>query len=94
MCVCVCHVCVCRVCICYVCHVCMLCVCHVCVMCVFDVCDQGARHAYAEMAGRNQANPTGILLCAANMLNHMNLQYYGKLIRDAVEKTIKAGKVL
>ncbi|ELT90447.1 hypothetical protein CAPTEDRAFT_173223 [Capitella teleta] len=57
------------------------------------VFEPGARHAAAEMAGRDQANPTGMLLCAANMLSHMNLGYYSSLIRNAVEKTIKAGKV-
>merc|ERR1711976_753915 len=54
------------------------------------VFEPGARHAFAELAGRNKANPTGILLCAANMLNDMYLQSYGKRIRDAVEKTIKS----
>ena len=54
---------------------------------------QGARHAYTSIVGRNQANPTAILLCAANMLHHMNLQYHSDLIRDAVHKTIELGKV-
>ena len=39
------------------------------------------------------ANPTAMLLCAANMLNHMNLQFHGDMIRDAVEKVIRKGKV-
>ncbi|KAK2158412.1 hypothetical protein LSH36_171g08029 [Paralvinella palmiformis] len=57
------------------------------------VFEPGARHAYASIVGRNQANPTAILLCAANMLHHMNLQSYSKLIRNAVHKTLKDGKV-
>ena len=54
---------------------------------------QGARHAYAGQAGKNLANPTAILLCTANMLKHMHLEHHGQLIQDAVEKTIKGGKV-
>ncbi len=34
-----------------------------------------------------------MLLCAANMLRHMHLEYHGNLISNAVEKVIKAGKV-
>ena len=54
---------------------------------------QGARHAFADSAGKNQANPTAILLCAANMLNHLHLEQHGTLIKDAVDKTVKEGKV-
>lgn len=54
---------------------------------------QGARHAFADSAGKNQANPTAILLCAANMLNHLQLEKHGTVIKDAVEKTVKEGKV-
>jgi isocitrate dehydrogenase (NAD+) len=57
------------------------------------VFEPGARHAFAESAGKNQANPTGILLCAANMLQHLHLDKYSEQIRKAVEKTIKSGKV-
>lgn len=32
---------------------------------------KGARHTYAQMAGRNVANPTAMLLSAANMLDHI-----------------------
>lgn len=54
---------------------------------------QGARHAFADSAGRNQANPTAMLLCAANMLKHLKLDKFGSAIKDAVEKTVKAGRV-
>ena len=32
---------------------------------------QGARHTYAEMAGRNVANPTAMILAGVDMLEHM-----------------------
>lgn len=32
---------------------------------------QGARHTYAQMAGRNVANPTAMLLSGADMLDHI-----------------------
>ena len=57
------------------------------------MCPQGARHSYAGMMGRDVANPTGILLCASNMLKHMHLEFHGSLIQDAVEKVIRTGKV-
>jgi len=57
------------------------------------VFEPGARHAFAGSVGRDVANPTAILLCASNMLKHMNLEYHGDLVRNAVEKVIKAGKV-
>jgi isocitrate dehydrogenase (NAD+) len=55
--------------------------------------EPGARHSYAEAVGKNIANPTAILLAACNMLRHMNLDYHSTIIRDAVYRVIKAGKV-
>jgi len=57
------------------------------------VFEPGARHAFAESAGKNQANPTGFLLCGVNMLSHLKLDQHADVIRSAVERTIKAGKV-
>jgi len=56
------------------------------------VFEPGARHSYSGMQGRDVANPTAILLCAAKMLKHMHLEFHGQLIQDSVEKVIKAGK--
>ena len=39
------------------------------------------------------ANPTAMLLCASNLLDHVNLDFYGEKIRHAVDRVIKAGKV-
>lgn len=55
--------------------------------------EQGARHAFVEAVGKNIANPTATLLSACNMLQHIHLEYYSLLIRDAVHRVIKAGKV-
>ena len=57
------------------------------------VFEPGARHTYAEAVGKNVANPTAMLLASAKMLSHINLQYYGDLIRNAVNRVLKAGKV-
>lgn len=43
--------------------------------------------------GKNVANPTAMLLCAAKMLNHVNLPQYGQMIRNAVDQVLKDGKV-
>jgi len=55
--------------------------------------EPGARHAFAESAGRNMANPTAMLLCAANMLSYLGLKQHAIVIQDAVRATVKAGKV-
>ncbi|XP_022669955.1 probable isocitrate dehydrogenase [NAD] subunit beta, mitochondrial isoform X2 [Varroa jacobsoni] len=57
------------------------------------VYEPGSRHTFGGGAGKNVANPTAMLLCAAKMLHHVNLHYYAIQIRDAVEKVIKGGKV-
>ncbi|KAK7915460.1 hypothetical protein WMY93_011221 [Mugilogobius chulae] len=54
---------------------------------------RGARHPFAQAVGRNIANPTAMLLSAANMLRHLNLEFHSQMISDAVKKVIKQGKV-
>jgi len=56
--------------------------------------EPGARHSFSGGIGKNIANPTAMLLCSANMLEHMSLPLQSKRIKDAVKKTIKQGKVL
>lgn len=33
------------------------------------------------------------MLCAAKMLNHVNLRFYGDMLRGAIDKVLKGGKV-
>lgn len=56
------------------------------------VFEPGARQAFAELAGKNQANPTAILLCSANMLDHMGLEKHSSVIRKAVLNVVASGK--
>lgn len=56
------------------------------------VFEPGARHGFAGAVGKNIANPTGLLLAGAKMLRHLNLQYHGRQIEDAVFKVIRKGK--
>ena len=51
--------------------------------------EPGARHSFSGGIGKNIANPTAMLLCSANMLEHMSLPLQSKRIKDAVKKTIK-----
>merc|ERR1719348_763545 len=53
----------------------------------------GARHSYSEAAGKNTANPTAMLLAAANMLEHANLGSYGSRVRQGVESVLAQGRV-
>lgn len=55
--------------------------------------EPAARHTYTQAAGQNIANPTAMLLCASNMLRHVNLTEYADEIRNAVFKVLKEGKV-
>ncbi|XP_066984861.1 isocitrate dehydrogenase [NAD] subunit beta, mitochondrial isoform X1 [Macrobrachium rosenbergii] len=57
------------------------------------VFEPGARHTFSEAVGKNVANPTAMLLASANMLRHVNLQYYGDMIKNAVDRVIRVGKV-
>lgn len=55
--------------------------------------EPGARHTYGQAVGKNIANPTAMLFCAAKMLRHVNLHDYAHLVQTAVEKVIASGKV-
>jgi len=57
------------------------------------VFEPGARHSYNEAAGKNVANPSAMLLCAANMLDHASLGHHGDRIRQAVQEVLGAGRV-
>jgi len=57
------------------------------------VFEPGARHSFGEAVGKNVANPTAMMLCAANMLRHVNLDEYGLQIYNAVRKVLEEGKV-
>jgi len=57
------------------------------------VFEPGARHTYSEAVGKNVANPTAMMLCAAKMLAHVNLHQYATMIRGAIAKVLQDGKV-
>jgi isocitrate dehydrogenase (NAD+) len=54
--------------------------------------EPGARHTYAEASGKNIANPTAMLLCAAKMLRHVNLQDHANKLVGAIDTVLKDGK--
>lgn len=47
-----------------------------------------------DIAGKNKANPTALLLSAVMMLNHMGLNQYAKRIEQASLAVIKEGKFI
>ncbi|XP_030755475.1 isocitrate dehydrogenase [NAD] subunit beta, mitochondrial [Sitophilus oryzae] len=57
------------------------------------VFEPGARHTFSEAVGKNVANPTAMLLCSSKLLRHVNLNSYSEMIRNAVEKVLKDGKI-
>ncbi|XP_078264321.1 LOW QUALITY PROTEIN: isocitrate dehydrogenase [NAD] subunit beta, mitochondrial-like [Rhinoraja longicauda] len=58
----------------------------------YVVYETGARHPFSQAMGRNIANPTAMLLSAANMLRHLNLEFHSKMVAQAVRKVIKTGQ--
>uniref|UniRef100_A0A1I7TLG9 Isocitrate dehydrogenase [NAD] subunit, mitochondrial n=1 Tax=Caenorhabditis tropicalis TaxID=1561998 RepID=A0A1I7TLG9_9PELO len=59
----------------------------------FVIFEPGSRHSFQEAMGRSIANPTAMILCAANMLNHLHLDAWGNSLRQAVADVVKEGKV-
>ncbi|XP_072026767.1 isocitrate dehydrogenase [NAD] subunit beta, mitochondrial-like isoform X2 [Amphiura filiformis] len=59
----------------------------------YAIFEPGARHTFGQAVGRNIANPTAMLLCATNMLQHLHLGQHARLINNSLEKVIKTGKV-
>ncbi|KAG6461077.1 hypothetical protein O3G_MSEX012402 [Manduca sexta] len=57
------------------------------------VFEQGARHIFSGAVGKNIANPTAMLLCSANLLAHVNLHSYSKMIKNAINKVLSDGRV-
>lgn len=62
-------------------------------MLLFSYNLQGARHAYGQAVGKNIANPTAMLLCASNLLKHVNLHDHARLVQNAVETVLANGKI-
>lgn len=46
-----------------------------------------------DIAGKDKANPTALILSAVMMLRHMNLHEYADLIQRSVQKTISDPRV-
>ena len=57
------------------------------------VFEPGARHTYSEAVGKEIANPTAHIMCAAKMLHHVNLKSHARKIFGAIHKVIADGQV-
>jgi len=55
--------------------------------------EQGTRHSGADIAGKNAANPTALILSSIMMLKHLGLPKFATNIEKALNKTYKEGKV-
>ena len=58
----------------------------------FMLFDQACRNSGIQITGKNLANPTGLLLSAAEMLKAMHLTRYAQLITDSVWNVYQDGK--
>jgi len=52
------------------------------------VFEQGVRHVGANIAGKNVANPTGMLLSSVMLLRHLSLQSFADRLETAILSTI------
>jgi isocitrate dehydrogenase (NAD+) len=60
----------------------------------FAIFEPGCRHVGQDIKGRDEANPTALLLSAIHMLNHLKLETYAHLIHSSLLQVITEGKVL
>eukprot|EP01027_Heterolobosea_sp_BB2_P020512 GEZU01029265.1.p2 GENE.GEZU01029265.1~~GEZU01029265.1.p2 ORF type:complete len:163 (-),score=72.98 GEZU01029265.1:411-899(-) len=58
------------------------------------VFEQGTRHVALDIAGKNIANPVGLLQSSVMMLKKMNLNEHANRIDNALKTVLKDGKVL
>lgn len=59
----------------------------------YAVFEPGCRHVGLDIQGRNQANPTAMLLSSVMMLRHLGLNDYADLISNATYGVLKDNKV-
>ncbi|XP_071815746.1 isocitrate dehydrogenase [NAD] subunit gamma, mitochondrial-like isoform X2 [Apostichopus japonicus] len=59
----------------------------------YAVFETATRNTGKNIAGKNQANPSAMLLASALMLDHIGLNNHGQLIREAVYKTLSEKKI-
>ena len=57
------------------------------------VFEPGCRHVGLDIKGKDQANPTALILSATMMLRHLNLDDYANRISQGLYKVIADGKV-
>ncbi|CAM4896554.1 unnamed protein product [Rotaria socialis] len=55
----------------------------------YAIFEQGTRNTGVGIAGKNIANPSGILFAAANMLKYLGLDQHCSVIKKAVLNTIQ-----
>jgi isocitrate dehydrogenase (NAD+) len=60
----------------------------------FALFEPGTRHLGHDIAGKELANPTSMILSSAMMLRHLNLPHFAERVQNGVFKTIKEGKVV
>jgi len=56
------------------------------------VFEQGARHVSADLAGKNLANPTALLLSTSMMLRHLQLHNFSDRLEEAVLSVYARGE--
>lgn len=59
----------------------------------YNLFEQGTRHTGMDIAGKNMANPTSLILSSIIMLKHMGLPLFAAHIESALNKVYQEGAV-
>jgi isocitrate dehydrogenase (NAD+) len=59
----------------------------------YAIFEPGCRHVGLDIKGKDQANPTALILSATMLLRHLGLDTHATRISDAVYDVVKEGKV-
>uniref|UniRef100_A0A2L2Y6T2 Isocitrate dehydrogenase [NAD] subunit, mitochondrial n=1 Tax=Parasteatoda tepidariorum TaxID=114398 RepID=A0A2L2Y6T2_PARTP len=59
----------------------------------YAVFETGSRNTGKGIAGKNIANPVAMLNASVDLLHHLGLEKYAKIIGDAVDKTVNIDKI-
>jgi len=60
----------------------------------YNLFEQGTRHTGTDIAGKNQANPTSLILSSIIMLKHMGLPLFAANIENALNEVFQEGNAL
>jgi len=59
----------------------------------YAIFEPGTRNTGSSIAGKNIANPIAMLNAGVDLLDHLQLDYHAKFMREAISKTVNEDKI-